>query len=579
MASIIIYPIITSIIIGIYGREIGKKGVYIITWISIIMNIIKITKWYIEGGIGEGEKIIKNNYINIGINKIKNEIIIERYSIIMGIIVIIISSIVIIYSYWYMVEENNINRFIILLLIFQSSMLLLVFSYNYFFIFIGWEYVGLISFLLINYWYINPSNNKSAFKAIIFNKIGDLFFIIGLSYYIYFFPNLDLFNKIYIYNDSFLYFIFLAAIAKSAQIFYHVWLGDAMAGPTPVSALLHAATMVTAGIYLLIRNDFYNSNPLFIYISLFTILLGGISAINQYDIKKIIAYSTVSQIGYMLYSIGINNKDLAFYHLITHGSFKALLFLSAGIIIHNYYNEQDIRKLGSFFFYSPLSYFFFLIGTLSIISFPYLSGYYSKDNIILNSFYNNIFISSLLYLGVLFTFIYSLNLFYHLFFKSILIFPSSPSYPSIYLLLPLIISSIFIGYFILNLIIKDSIISFLLNLFSIPSFFHYLPYFLLFFSFFFIYLYNNFSISPLLHILFNKRFFFDSFYNYLSFLFLYPSSFFFYKFLDRGSLEFFGPISLYRFFFLPFSPFSLFSSLLLLSLSLLSFTSLYYLYP
>lgn len=346
-----------------------------------------------------------------------------------------------------------------------------------------------------------------------------------------------------------LIFLFFAAIAKSAQLFFHVWLGDAMAGPTPVSALLHAATMVTAGIYILIRYNIYNYNSLIIYFSIFTIILGGIAAINQYDIKKIIAYSTVSQLGYMLYSIGINNKELAIYHLLTHGFFKALLFLSAGIIIHNYYNEQDIRKLGNLIYYAPMSYLFFLFGSLSIISFPYFSGYYSKELIIYNSYYNNLFISSLLYLGVLFTIIYSYNLIYNIFIKHNKISPLYEYTPSIIIFIPLLLGSLTIGYYLYDYIIQDNILI-LHKLNYLPHSYHFIPSFFIFISFILIYYYNHFYPSygyNLLHILFNRRFFIDSLYNFLSFYFLYFSYFYFYKFLDKGFLEFLGPLGIFRF--------------------------------
>jgi NADH:ubiquinone oxidoreductase subunit 5 (subunit L)/multisubunit Na+/H+ antiporter MnhA subunit len=318
----------------------------------------------------------------------------------MILLIIIISSIVIIYSFWYMEEDNNRNKFIIYMILFTVSMLIFVIAYNYLLMFIGWEYVGIISFLLINYWYINNNNNKSAFKALILNKIGDISYMIFIYYFISKSTDLYINNQsIFNINSFFIIFLFFAAIAKSAQIFFHVWLGDAMAGPTPVSALLHAATMVTAGIYLLIRLDLYVYNIYIIIIAIFTIILGGISAINQYDIKKIIAYSTVSQIGYMLYGIGINNKEIAIYHLITHGFFKALLFLSAGLIIHNYYNEQDIRKYGNFIYYSPFTFILFIYGSLSIISFPYFSGYYSKEPLVFNSYYYNLFIFIFINIG------------------------------------------------------------------------------------------------------------------------------------------------------------------------------------
>ena len=332
MILIISIPLISSIIIGINGWKIGEKGKKIIIKTTLIISNIIMIKYLYNNIKYNEERRISIEWITIGIERIENMgLIIERKNIIMMSLIIIISSIVIIYSIWYMGEGNN--RFIITLLLFTLSMLLFTLGSNYFIIFIGWELIGIISYMLINYWNRNINNNKSGLKAIIINKIGDIFFIIFLGKYIYNIGDLQINNFIFL-DSNLLFFLFFAALAKSAQLFFHVWLGDAMAGPTPVSALLHAATMVTAGVYLMIKIINIRMEE-GIIIALLTIILGGLSAINQYDIKKIIAYSTVSQIGYMLYSVTINKNELGLYHLITHGYFKALLLLTAGIIIHN----------------------------------------------------------------------------------------------------------------------------------------------------------------------------------------------------------------------------------------------------
>ena len=266
-------------------------------------------------------------------------------------IITLITSIIIIYSTWYMEEDPHINRFLSFLLIFSVTMYILVSANNLFTLFLGWEGVGIMSYLLINYWYTIISANKSSIKAILFNKIGDISIYILLALILLLNNNTELLFNNSQSNTLINILILLAARAKSAQIFFHCWLGDAMAGPTPVSALLHAATMVTAGIILLLKlepllhKDF---NQYIIYIGSLTILIGSISTINQYDIKKIIAFSTCSQLGYMFISIGLYSSNYGYFHLFTHGFFKALLFLCTGVIIHHL-NEQDIRKYGSLY--------------------------------------------------------------------------------------------------------------------------------------------------------------------------------------------------------------------------------------
>lgn len=539
MILIISIPLISSIIIGINGWKIGEKGKKIIIKTTLIISNIIMIKYLYNNIKYNEERRISIEWITIGIERIENMgLIIERKNIIMMSLIIIISSIVIIYSIWYMGEGNN--RFIITLLLFTLSMLLFTLGSNYFIIFIGWELIGIISYMLINYWNRNINNNKSGLKAIIINKIGDIFFIIFLGKYIYNIGDLQINNFIFL-DSNLLFFLFFAALAKSAQLFFHVWLGDAMAGPTPVSALLHAATMVTAGVYLMIKIINIRMEE-GIIIALLTIILGGLSAINQYDIKKIIAYSTVSQIGYMLYSVTINKNELGLYHLITHGYFKALLFLTAGIIIHNNYNEQDIRKLGNLIYYYPNSYLFMLFGSLSIISFPFTSGFYSKEPILYSGYINNIFITLLLNIGALLTIIYSINLLYHVFIKNNKIFPLKEIHSSYFIFLPLLFGSLFIGYLSQDFILLNNLF---LELNYIPYYIHILPFISIIIGLFFILLYNNGEPNKR-HIILNKRFYFDSLYNYFSYFFLFSSSLFLFKFLDKGFLEYIGPIGLYR---------------------------------
>ncbi len=426
--NLITIPLISSISLISLGRYIGIKGGKIISITSILIAVIISISEYINYlNTNNIKKIILFEWFNIGINKIQIEFLLNKESILMINLISIITMIVIIYSYWYMENEEFLNRFISNLLLFAVTMYILVLSNNLLILFIGWEGVGIMSYLLINFWYKSINSNKSGLKAILYNKIGDItliltmIFLLNLNNNLNFPKNNNINSNVELLINIIMILIIISAMAKSAQIFLHPWLGDAMAGPTPVSALLHAATMVTAGIYLLYKFNIYIDisskyiKYLLINIGIFTIIFGGITSLCQKDIKKIIAYSTSSQIGYMFINNGlfINNIDSSLFHLITHGFFKALLFLSAGIIIHNYLHDQDIRKYGNLIYKFPITYLLILIGTLSIIAFPFFSGYYSKDNIIenalapLNPFYSYLF----LLLGALFTVLYSYNLF------------------------------------------------------------------------------------------------------------------------------------------------------------------------
>lgn len=601
---LICLPLISGLTILSIGRYLGKKGATIISILSILISeIISINILYNYLKYNTISKITLGKWFDIGVLNTKLEFIFDKESIIMINLISIITLIVITYSVWYMENDPHITRFLSKLLIFSVTMFILVTSNNFFLLFAGWETVGIMSYLLINFWFNSLNSNKSAFKAILYNKIGDIGYIIGLAilYNIYNninIKNLNLYNggdyDSYIIN-SLLFFFLLAAIAKSAQIFLHCWLGDAMAGPTPVSALLHAATMVTAGVFLLIRlssNHFFELSPLcrniIIFIGALTILFGGFSSIGQYDIKKLIAFSTCSQIGYMFINTGFPHptdsnslffstglSDSSLFHLFTHGFFKALLFLSAGILIHNFNNDQDIRKYGSFIFKFPITYLFFLIGSLSIISFPFLSGFYSKENIINNSFlpFNSFYISFFLLFGAFLTNIYSFKLLFSSFFLSnnspkSLFFASYSEIPFKFIpfFLLLLFGSIFIGFLGFDFFIGPGISPFGLDheLYPAHSFIKLIPlaiilfvfslniyfYFFSFFPFF-----NRFFVS--LFSFFNRRAFFDPIFNYL---FIYPTfltSYSTFKFIDRGLLEYFGPLGLFRSFFFFYKNFNL----------------------
>ncbi|RHY25270.1 hypothetical protein DYB32_008419 [Aphanomyces invadans] len=305
-----------------------------------------------------------------------------------------VSTLVHLYSSEYMSNDPHLSRFMSYLSLFTFFMVILVTGDNFIQMFVGWEGVGLCSYLLINFWFTRLQANKAAIKAMIVNRISDLVLVLGI---LILFTNLKTveyfssFATISIYNwsiiDIICILIFIGAMGKSAQVFLHIWLPDAMEGPTPVSALIHAATMVTAGVYLIAR-----CSPIFEY-SIFTLkmitIVGALTAffastvgLVQNDMKKIIAYSTCSQLGYMFFACGLSNYALGVFHLSNHACFKALLFLGAGSVIHSMGDEQDIRKMGGLRRILPFTYIMFLIGSLALMGFPFLTGFYSKDVIL-----------------------------------------------------------------------------------------------------------------------------------------------------------------------------------------------------
>ncbi|MFI5205199.1 MAG: NADH-quinone oxidoreductase subunit L, partial [Flavobacteriales bacterium] len=305
-----------------------------------------------------------------------------------------------VYSIGYMHDDDGFHKFFAYLNLFIFSMLLLVMGSNYVMLFFGWEGVGLCSYLLIGFWYQNKEYGKAARKAFIMNRIGDLGLLIGL-FLIYAtfgtFEYSEILGSGYIKNvsqdtlNAITLCLFIGAMGKSAQIPLYTWLPDAMAGPTPVSALIHAATMVTAGIYLVVRSNFlYEAAPdtmrIILIIGMLTSVMAAVIGLRQNDIKKVLAYSTVSQLGFMFVALGVGSYTAAMFHLTTHAFFKALLFLGSGSVIHAMGGEQDIRKMGGLKEKLPVTHITFLVGTLAIIGFPLMSGFFSKDEILAHCF-------------------------------------------------------------------------------------------------------------------------------------------------------------------------------------------------
>jgi len=369
---------------------------------------------------------------------------IDALTYVMLVVVLTVSTLVHLYATEYMSEDPHLPRFLSYLSLFTFFMLILVTADNFISLFLGWEGVGLCSYLLISFWFTRVQANKAAIKAMIVNRVADLTFTIGILAIFYTFQSVEfsvvfglapyfvtstiLFGTFSISPLALITFLlFLGAMGKSAQIGLHTWLPDAMEGPTPVSALIHAATMVTAGVFLIIRcSPLFECVPsvlLFItFIGASTAFMAATSGLLQNDLKKVIAYSTCSQLGYMVFACGLSHYALSLFHLANHAFFKALLFLSAGAVIHSVSNEQDMRRFGGLLRILPYTYVMFLIGSLALMGFPFLTGFYSKD-IILEVAAGSITISGTFayWLGLItafFTAFYSFRLLYLAFYSS-----------------------------------------------------------------------------------------------------------------------------------------------------------------
>lgn len=322
----------------------------------------------------------------------------------MLIVVLTVSTLVHLYSTEYMSEDPHLARFISYLSLFTFFMLLLITADNLIGLFLGWEGVGLCSFVLISFWFTRIQANKSAIKAMVVNRIADLAFTVGIAAAFYTFQTVDfapmfgvapfyantslLFGALYVSPVGLVTFLlFLGAMGKSAQIGLHTWLPDAMEGPTPVSALIHAATMVTAGVFLILRTSplFELASTVLLFVALVgaaTAFMAATSGLFQSDVKKVIAYSTCSQLGYMVFACGLSSYTVSLFHLSNHAFFKALLFLSAGALIHSVSNEQDLRRFGGLLGVLPYTYIMFVVGSIALMGFPFLTGFYSKDLIL-----------------------------------------------------------------------------------------------------------------------------------------------------------------------------------------------------
>jgi NADH-ubiquinone oxidoreductase chain 5 len=589
---LIFLPLLGSILSGFFGRKIGVSGAQWITCSSVVLTTILAIFVFFEVAMNnipvtcELFTWIDSESLNIlwGFN-------FDALTTSMLIPVLIVSSLVHIYSIGYMSHDPHNQRFFSYLSLFTFMMIILVTANNYLLMFVGWEGVGVCSYLLVSFWFTRIAANQSSISAFLTNRVGDCFLTIGIFAMLWSFGNIDyttVFSLSPYISENIITLIgiclLIGAMAKSSQVGLHVWLPMAMEGPTPVSALIHAATMVTAGVYLLMR-----SSPLIEYSSTVLLLclwLGGLTTVFssliglfQQDIKKVIAYSTMSQLGMMVIAVGLSSYNIALFHLVNHAFYKALLFLGAGSVIHAVADNQDFRKYGGLRAFLPLTYSVMLIASLSLVAFPFMTGFYSKD-LILESAYGQFYLSgTIIYfiavIGAMFTTLYSVKVLY-------LTFLTNPNGPlanykiahegDIFMSLPLMILavfSIFFGYIGKDLFIglgtglfqDNSIFIYPLHEilieteFAVPTLFKLLPLFFTISLSFIALLSSEFFPKALIYFkfsrigynifgFFNQRFLVELFYNtYITDVVLKLGGQTT-KIIDKGAIEYIGPYGL-----------------------------------
>tara|TARA_B100000965_G_scaffold108651_1_gene89812 strand:+ start:1686 stop:3599 length:1914 start_codon:yes stop_codon:yes gene_type:complete len=594
MEKIILFlPLVSAFISGFFGKIIGYKLSQLITCLFVCLStVLSILVFYEVLYNDYTNNIIIAKWINSGELNVNWSIYIDPISTVMLVVVTLISSLVHIYSIGYMAEDPHKPRFMAYLSLFTFAMLTLVTSDNFLQLFFGWEGVGLCSYFLIGFWYKKNSANNAAIKAFIVNRVGDFGFALGIFLIFYLcgtvnysevfelIPNIDDKKLLFLginFNavDLICILLFIGAMGKSAQFFLHTWLPDAMEGPTPVSALIHAATMVTAGVFLVVRCSYiyeYSEFALSLItlIGMITALFAATVALVQTDIKKIIAYSTCSQLGYMFFAAGVGAYNVAMFHLFTHAFFKALLFLGAGSVIHSFKEEQDINKMGGVWKNLPYTYILMIIGTLALTGFPFLSGYYSKDAIIEFAYLKNTPLGyNAALVGIftaILTSIYSWRLIFKTFhgdYNNKIISKSSMHESPFVMLLPLFIlafGSIFAGFIFKDIFISNSSsqifwldsIKFLEPLSNEhpPLWFLYLTPFLVVItipiSYFLFVKYKNVSnyileINQPLYEFFKNKWYFDEIYNFIFVKPIMKIGYFLWKKIDNDIIDKFGP--------------------------------------
>jgi NADH-quinone oxidoreductase subunit L len=429
---IILLPLVGAFINGVFGKKLSKVVVGSIA--TGVMAVSFALALLVFGQLHASVKVDLFTMIDMTSFSLHASLLADNLSIWMTLIVTGVGTLIHLFSMGYMKHDAGYYKFFVYLNLFIFAMLILVLGSNYFMLFFGWEGVGICSYLLIGFWYGDFKNTVAARKAFIMNRIGDLGLLIGLFLLLFHFGTLE-------YNDlakailesktpvseslicGITLCLFIGATGKSAQIPLFTWLPDAMAGPTPVSALIHAATMVTAGIFLVVRSNYLFelapvTQDIMLYIGLATSVVAAFIAMRQNDIKKVLAYSTVSQLGMLFVALGMGAYTAAMFHVTTHAFFKALLFLGSGSVIHAMSDEQDIRKMGGLRKKIPVTHLTFLIGTLAISGFPLLSGFYSKDEIIAHAFTHGTWLYVALMISAALTAIYMFRLYFVTFFGS-----------------------------------------------------------------------------------------------------------------------------------------------------------------
>ena len=590
--AIIVLPLLGSIVSGFFGRKVGVTGAQIITCGSVITTTILSILAFLEVGLNNIPVSIQLfRWIDSESLNVLWGFYFDSLTVSMLIPVLIVSSLVHVYSIGYMSHDPHNQRFFSYLSLFTWFMILLVTANNFLLMFVGWEGVGVCSYLLVSFWFTRIAANQSSISAFLTNRVGDCFLTIGMFAILWSFGNLDystVFSLSPYISENIVTLIgvclLIGAMAKSSQVGLHVWLPMAMEGPTPVSALIHAATMVTAGVYLLIRVSpliEYSSTILILclWIGAITTLFSSLVGLFQQDIKKVIAYSTMSQLGMMVIAIGLSSYNVALFHLVNHAFYKGLLFLGAGAVIHAVADNQDFRKYGGLKSFLPLTYSVMLIASLSLVAFPFMTGFYSKDLILESAYgqfmFSGVAVYTIATIGAIFTTLYSVKVLYLTFIAN----PNGPlaSYKSahesdIFMSLPLIILAIFSIFF--GYVTKDMFIGLgsgffsdnslfihpsneiLINTeFAVPTLFKLLPLvFTITFSIIFLIIveflpksvvlfkftkfgYNLFSF-------FNQRFFIELFYNKYISAFILKLGSQTTKVLDKGAVELLGPFGL-----------------------------------
>ena len=427
--AIITLPLLGSIVAGFFGRKVGVSGAQLITCTSVIVTTLLAIIAFFEVGLNNiPVSISLFRWIDSESLNVLWGFHFDSLTVSMLIPVLIVSSLVHIYSIGYMSHDPHNQRFFSYLSLFTFMMIILVTANNFLLMFVGWEGVGICSYLLVSFWFTRIAANQSSMSAFLTNRVGDCFLTIGMFAILWSFGNIDystVFSLAPFVNENIVTItgicLLIGAMAKSSQVGLHVWLPMAMEGPTPVSALIHAATMVTAGVYLLMRTSpliEYSSTVLILclWLGAITTVFSSLIGLFQQDIKKVIAYSTMSQLGMMVIAVGLSSYNIALFHLVNHAFYKGLLFLGAGAVIHAVADNQDFRKYGGLRPFLPLTYSVMLIASLSLVAFPFMTGFYSKD-FILESAYGQFFFSgTVVYfiatIGAMFTTLYSVKVLY-----------------------------------------------------------------------------------------------------------------------------------------------------------------------